>query len=257
MAYPAPFQLKDIVIVTAKQQNGTITDVNEDGSFMVEMLSEDGRPVVEEGKIKCKAFELLREDNLKQYIIYEHEGGADIGVTSFILNSTVAMIVFDMLSVTATLAYETPVSRDAVVSAIFSLIAGFYGMLGKNVPQFNTFRFRRFLCCNTTCTGRRNDLKEMNVAATAEQRKKLKNDKAAEKKRTRNDKKTLNELQKQDKDNKGKHPGERSDGDRNLSFDGNNPMPRTSAAARVIIGDTTTNPIGAADSGSSSQKFNL
>jgi hypothetical protein len=150
MAYAAPFQVKDSVVVTAcfviipfrQQQHGTIMDVNEDGSFVVKLLSEDGR-ALEEGNITCKSFELLREDNLKQYIIYEHEGGADIGVTSFILHSTVAMIVFDMLSVTATLAYETPISRDAVVSAIFSLIAGFYGMLGKNVhsPCFKPMLF--------------------------------------------------------------------------------------------------------------------
>ena len=143
MAYPAPFQVKDSVIVTAMQRKGTIVDVNEDGSFVVKMLSEDGR-AVEEGRIVCKSFELLREDNLKQYIIYKHEGGADIGVTSFILHSTVAMIVFDILSVTATLAYETPISRDALVSSIFSLIAGFYGMLGKNMQptfQINAFRF--------------------------------------------------------------------------------------------------------------------
>jgi hypothetical protein len=93
----------------------------------------------------------------------------------------------------------------------------------------------------------------MNVAATAEQRKKLKTDKAAEKKRTRDDKKTLQELHKQDKDKKRGHAGQNTDSDRkpsiqDLSIDGNNPMSRTLAAGRVIAGETSTNPISAADS---------
>jgi hypothetical protein len=139
MAYPAPFQVGDSVIVAARQeQKGTIVNGNEQGGFVVNMLDEDGSDN-ETGQMEFMPSKLLREDNLRQYIIYEHKGGTDVGVTSFILHSTVAMIVFDLLGVTATLAYETPISRDAVVSTIFSLGAGFYGMLGENVqPMFES-----------------------------------------------------------------------------------------------------------------------
>ena len=131
MLYPPPFQVGDSVIITAEEeQKGTIVGGNVNSRFMVTALGEDSRDV-EIGERACLASELRHDNKPNKYIIYEHQGGADIGVTSFILHSTVAMIVFDLLSVTATLAYETPISRDAVVSTIFSLGAGFYGMLGK------------------------------------------------------------------------------------------------------------------------------
>jgi hypothetical protein len=135
--YLAPLKVGCRVMIAPDEQKGVISDSNDhpprfppDGSFVVKMLDKDGG-VIEAGERTCTASELLSQDRLRQYIVYEHQGGADIGVTSFILHSTVAMIVFDLLGVTATLAYETPISRDAVVSAIFSLGAGFYGMLGK------------------------------------------------------------------------------------------------------------------------------
>jgi hypothetical protein len=129
MLYLAPLKVDCRVLIAPDEQKGVISDSNEDGSFVVKMLDEDGG-VIEAGERTCTASKLLSQDRLRQYIVYEHQGGADIGVTSFILHSTVAMIVFDLLGVTATLAYETPISRDAVVSAVFSLVAGFYGMLG-------------------------------------------------------------------------------------------------------------------------------
>jgi hypothetical protein len=89
----------------------------------------------------------------------------------------------------------------------------------------------------------------MNVAATAEQRKKIKSDKEAEKKRMRGDKKTLLELQRLDqkKGHASQIKGGRQTSIWNPSIGGNNPMPRTFTAANVIIGDSSTNPISAAD----------
>jgi hypothetical protein len=127
---PAPLKVGCSVIIAPEQQKGVILDCNEDGSFEVVVQILDDVVEAEETTSTFTASELLSQ-GLRQYIIYEHKGGVDIGVTSFILHSTVAMIVFDLLGVTATLTYETPISRDAVVSTIFSLGAGFYGMLGK------------------------------------------------------------------------------------------------------------------------------
>jgi hypothetical protein len=82
----------------------------------------------------------------------------------------------------------------------------------------------------------------MEIAATAEQRKKMKKDKKTEKTRKRDDKEQLQKLQKQDKKDKKKV--------------GQNTM-------RIVVGDTSTNPISAPDNilrtrtGSSSQKFDI
>jgi hypothetical protein len=107
----------------------------------------------------------------------------------------------------------------------------------------------------------------MEVVATAEQRQKMKEDKEAEKKQKRKDKEKLRNLQKQDKKDKktaGQNTGDvRKPSIRNLNIDGNNPMSRISAVDRVIVGDTSTNPISAVDNrlrtrtGSSSQQFDI
>jgi hypothetical protein len=109
------------------------------------------------------------------------------------------------------------------------------------------------MSCPIFETGRRNDLQEMEVVATAEQRQKMKKDKEAEKKQKRKDKKTA-----------GQNTGDvRKPSIRNLNIDGNNPMSRISAVDRVIVGDTSTNPISAVDNrfrtrtGSSSQQFDI
>jgi hypothetical protein len=48
----------------------------------------------------------------------------------FVLNSTVALVIFDVLDVWATLWYEDPES-DAIISTIFSSVAALYGIIGR------------------------------------------------------------------------------------------------------------------------------
>jgi hypothetical protein len=88
----------------------------------------------------------------------------------------------------------------------------------------------------------------MEVAATAEQRQKMKQDKTTEKRRKREDKEKLNKLQKQDKQDK-KKIGQTEDAN--------------ARKPSVLIGAMNTNPMSIADNqlrtrtGSSPQKVEI
>ena len=134
----------DVVREPSISSYGDAKESREVEHFQV-AIDDDGRDEVDEknrkgkaddnkpkGKHAGKVIKKFPCTELRRRCVFESKGRmARVGLTEFVLYSTVAVSVLDVLDASAALSYEAPISGVACMSAMASICAGMYGIFGQ------------------------------------------------------------------------------------------------------------------------------